>query len=82
MLLDARKKEEMLKTARGLCDLIAELEVGGSEPAKSERIVNAKSCRSCEHWDAGCKLADFAAPPEDVQAKGCDMWVEFDEIPF
>lgn len=91
MLLDARTKEEMKQRAKELYEFIDRLEVviEESELKKADEAADAiaqsevgQCCRTCEHWDAGCKLADFSAPPEEVQAKGCDLWLEVDEIPF
>lgn len=80
MLLDARKKEEMKQRAKELYEFIAELEPEVS--VASERIKVKKECRTCDHWDAGCGLAQFAAPPDEVQARGCEQWVEVDFLPF
>jgi len=53
---------------------------------KMQRLVTSmpvkKQCQSCEHWQEGCRLADFAIPPREVQENGCEKWEERDWIPF
>jgi hypothetical protein len=58
------------------------------KPEEKERLLSAlrtitalgeaqevsKSCRSCLHWDRGCKLAGRQMPPEQVQKEGCPSW--------
>jgi hypothetical protein len=37
-------------------------------------------CRLCDYWQSDACSRWGAVPPADVQAAGCDEWV--DEIPF
>jgi hypothetical protein len=43
---------------------------------------DAKSCETCEHFArGGCAMANYAKPPAEVLAVGCELW-EFNHVPF
>lgn len=47
-----------------------------------ESLPSKKSCNNCKHFDVGaCKISDYARPPEEVVAVGCESWA-WDEVPF